>query len=344
MNIIRLTKKEMIRHLIVWSIITAFISFIDPITGHFIMKVLVTLLLMLGYMFVYYVEYLFILPMFYGRNTLKLSLYILCCLIIFEVINYFTFYYVMSMFGDVGDFDNAPPYVLALTSLFRFFFVSVVAIGAYQNKMSKLKIQMQDEREKALLIKELGFFKNQFNSHIIFNFLTYCYRYVQKDSREGAEAIELFSNMLKHTLNDNPDEPIELKKEIEYISNFIDLHRQLNKQIQVEFHVEGDMSNQYILPRILITFIENAFKHGEIHSIENPILIRLETFINSIKLNVVNKKKSIKEMIVSTGVGHHNVRQQLELFYKKEYELNINDDGENYSCELLLNTKNRIYA
>jgi two-component system LytT family sensor kinase len=344
MDIIRLKKNEYIRHLIVWVILSLVISFIDPISGNIWMRILCTAALMMTYMFVYYAEYLYIFPCFFKKSIWKLILNLFLCFIIFEVLMHFCFFYLQRLLGGPGDFDNAPRFALFFNALFIFFFISIVAIGAYQNYISKQKIMLQDKRETTLILKELGFFKNQFNSHVTLNFLNYCYNYMHKESIEGAEVIELFSNMLKHTLNDTKDDLVPLSQEVEYLNNFITLNQKLAKDIYANLNVVGDIEDKKIAPRILITFIENAFKHGDINSPEHSLNISLEAVQDFIKLTVINKKKDTKEGIVSTGVGHYNANESLERFYKNKYVLNLKEQGEYYICELFLPNKNIKYA
>jgi LytS/YehU family sensor histidine kinase len=257
---------------------------------------------------------------------------------------HFYFFYLQKLLVGLGDFDDAPPFALFFNALFIFFFISILAIGGYQNYISKKKVRLQDERETTLVLKELGFFKNQFNSHVTLNFLNYCYNYMSKESMEAAEVIELFSNMLKHTLRDTKNELIPLKQEIEYINNFIVLNQKLAKGIYANLNIIGDIEDKKIAPRILITFIENAFKHGDLSSPEDPLDISLEVVQDFIKLTVINKMKNAKYGIISTGVGHCNAIKSLERFYNNKHILNLKEQGEYYICELLLPYKNFKYA
>lgn len=334
-----LSEGRVIRHLIVWALLFTLMFFTDAQNVNAIVGLLETLFIVLGYMFVYYMEYLYIFPKFFGKNSIKLSFRIISILIIYQVINHSIFYYLIPFLGDKNVFETAPPNLLVLTSCFLFFFTSIVAFGASRNKLSKQNMTKQNKREKALLIKELGFYKNQFNSHITFNFLNYCYSHVLNKSEEGVNAIELFSGMLNYTFSSNPDEPVPLKKEIEYILNFIDLQKILDNRVQVNFMIDGALDNKYILPRILINFIENAFKHGDPNCVEFPITIRLETKDNLIKLSVDNKKRRKSGFIHSTGLGNSNSKKQLELLYNNEYEYNYSDNENFYSCQLTLTNK-----
>jgi two-component system LytT family sensor kinase len=327
------------RHVIAWTILALFMFYVDGQTVSLKTRIIGTFLVVVNYMFVYYCEYLFVFPKFHRSSLLKLVASLSLTLTIFQIINRFIFFYVLPVLGDKNGFENDPPYFLFLTTCFLFFFISIVAFGATQNEKSKFDIRKQNEHEKALLLKELGFFKNQFNSHITFNFLNYCYSHSLKESVERAEAIELFSQMLQYTLNSKADEPVSLNKEVEQINNFISLQKILENGIQVNFQINGDLRNKYVLPRILMNFVENAFKHGDSKSLESPITIRLETDNHHISLLVHNKKRRKGKLTHSTGVGNYNSIKQLELLYKDNYNYTYASDKHFYSCQISLANK-----
>jgi two-component system LytT family sensor kinase len=330
------TKKIVRKHLLAWLGITL----VNAIAGYenfkIITSVLVELLLMLGYMFIYYSESLFVFPKFYKKNTIKLLIGLFTVLFVWTCIMYFIYYYMISAMGDVSIYNGDPIYVLILNSTFLCFFTSMVAFGAYLNRKTKKAIEKQAAQESAFLIKQLGFLKNQFNPHIIFNFLNYCYSHIHNNSKSGAEAIELFSEMLAYTLDRNPDEPVLLEEEIKYISSYLKLQKILHEDTQIEFTVDAVSKNQFIIPGIFINFIENAFKHGDTKSKQSPLKIAISSDRNMIKLNVSNKKKADIKSITSTGIGNTNVLQQLELLYKNKFQYRTNNDAEFYSCDLII--------
>lgn len=243
----------------------------------------------------------------------------------------------ISSSGVSGAFyEGYPIYSLALNQIIFFFIILITAYPAFQKKVNITEIRNQGEREKLLLMRKLSFFKNQFNSHITLSFLNYCHNQLHKNSKEGAVALELFSEMVRQNIESKCNKLIPLKNEIKYIYNFIGLQKCLYKDVYVNFEITGDISNKYILPRILITFIENAFKHGESYSKDNPISILLEISTDWIRFKVINRKKRSRDNIISTGIGNYNVKQQLEIFYKSKHSLKIIDIGQNYECELML--------
>jgi hypothetical protein len=171
----------------VWFLLFVLMFLTDTQNVSITVGLLETLIIVVAYMFVYYIEYLFIFPKFYKKNLIKFVLAVIITLVIYELINHAIFYYFIPFLGDKNIFENAPSNLLILTSSALFFFTSIVAFGAYQNKRSKWNITEHKRREKALLIKELGFYKNQFNSHITFNFLNYCYSHIHNDSVSSPE-------------------------------------------------------------------------------------------------------------------------------------------------------------
>src|SRR6185295_7338166 len=109
----------------------------------------------------------------------------------------------------------------------------------------------------------------------------------------------------------------------------------LSTDVKINFIKVGDnLDNILIFPGILITPVENAFKHGNIHSKENPVKIELVSTFEYITFKVLNKKNKHK-INEPSGIGNNNLKQQLDLLYKSKYTLTIKDDEDDlYSCEL----------
>ncbi len=337
-DLLFIIKKDLNKHLIIWALVTTFLCITDPVEGTLFVQVIGTFLIMFSYIFVYYTS-LLILYQYFNVNSKLFFIFLLALIYaMYIAIDYINFKYIFKEFPIIN-FSNIQwfyDWLLIITILF--IIVTTVAHGTYQNTLSKLKIKESYENEKIMLNKELGFYKNQFNPHITFNFLNYCYSFVNQKSQETADVIETYSEMLRYTIHCKPDETVPLTDEVEYLSKFIFLKKQLTKGIFVDFDIKGDLLQKHILPRILITFVENAFKHGDTHCEENPIHISLETANNEIIFKVSNKKNTSKNKPISTGIGQLNVKSQLELFYKDKYELVINENSsEFYATTLKIN-------
>lgn len=328
-------KNTIFKHLLFWVFFITYACIIDPVHGTFFVKFIGTTLIMLNFSFIYYVETMFILPSFYDKKLVLLLFLSLAFLIGFGS-SYFNFFCFLKKNGTLTYFLSQPFYIFIINQIIVFGITSVMALGAYQNKIGIEKIKSQSEKNKALLSKELGFMKNQFNSNITFNFLTFCYNRIHKSSNETGESIEIFSRMLKHSLGNKVFEKVKLTTEIEYIEDFIKLQKLLSSDVNINFINIGDHVNDILIfPRILIAPVENAFKHGNIHSQKSPIKIELYSSFDSIIFKVANEKNRHK-INEPSGIGYSNLKEQLELLYTEKYTLNIINEDNFYSCELKL--------
>jgi LytS/YehU family sensor histidine kinase len=103
--------------------------------------------------------------------------------------------------------------------------------------------------------------------------------------------------------------------------------------------VDGPVDSVYIAPLILITFLENAFKHGVVNNDPNSwVKISLQVIgkecvyeVENSKLNKVNGEQHEK-----SGIGLLNVRRRLELSYPNKYQLQIEDLPDRYKITLKL--------
>jgi len=226
-------------------------------------------------------------------------------------------------------------------------------VGLSASHLKKTPIQLQNsselgnnvlfpelenlKKENIKINAELLFFKNQFNSHILFNFLNFCYSKIHKSSESAAEAIESFSEMLRYSSQMKIDEPVSLKKEIEYIENYIVIQKCLTEKVCVSFKYEGDISKKKILPGLLVTFVENAFKYGEINNEKHPIEVYLFADKDHTVFSVRNKKNIAKPIDILDS-KHQTMKQLLDSYYGSKYQLEIKDLREEYQSELIVNT------
>jgi two-component system LytT family sensor kinase len=327
--------KLLFKHLLFWLGFIIYICLVDPLEGSFFVQFVGTFLIVFNFAFTYYFETLFILPYFYNRKWILFYFAILAFLIYYGI-SYFIFFCFLNAKGVYTSFTDWPFYRFIINESILFSIISTISLGSYQNKIGIERIKLKGEKKRALLLKELGFLKNQFNSHITFNFLNFCYNQIHKSSNETAESIEIFSRMLRYSLNNKVGEKVNLENEIEHIEDFIKLQQLLNADIKVNFI----KSNYYsyptlILPGILIALVENAFKHGNLNSNENPIRIEVAISLEFLNFKVSNEKNKHK-INEPSGIGQHNLKQQLELLYKNKYTLKIEDKDNIYSSELTL--------
>lgn len=209
------------------------------------------------------------------------------------------------------------------------------------NKNEKIKQQLKEEK----LSSELQFLKSQINPHFLFNTLNNLFGIARQiDAIPVATGIAKLSNLMRYMLYDSEVDRVSLKKEVNYIRDYIELQKlridSLNN-IHVNTNFDRYNTDLKIAPLLLIPFVENAFKHGISIKENSDININLKTNENTVLFNVsntINKfKKNRNEE--NSGFGLKNVQKRLDLLYPNNYSLKINDDNVQYNVSLTINTQ-----
>lgn len=177
--------------------------------------------------------------------------------------------------------------------------------------------------------------KSQFHSHFTFNFLNFYYNKVKCLRPEIAISIEEFAFMLRYSLKEESKNLISVQSEIEYIENFISFQKCLINPLFVDFKYEGEFSSVYIPPKILIVFIENAFKHGVLNNAKTPVVIVIKSFQTDFYFSIQNYKSN-KPDLIKSGIGVENIKRILSFYYPNNHILKIEDTNELFLCELSL--------
>src|SRR5690606_144157 len=98
--------------------------------------------------------------------------------------------------------------------------------------------------------------------------------------------------------------------------------------------VEGNTFGKCITPLILISFIENAFKHGVNPNQNSDIVIRITIIGDYLTLFVSNYK--VQSIQSDSGIGLQNTIERLSLLYPKTHVLKIDENQKNYSVILTI--------
>ena len=200
--------------------------------------------------------------------------------------------------------------------------------------LEEQKMQLEVEKSQA----NFNFLKAQINPHFLHNTLNFLYAKSLPYSTELSEGILTLSDIMRYALSPSAtkDGKVFLKEEIEHVRNVIKINQlRFSNNLNVQFNVTGVVNGATIIPFILITLVENAFKHGDLKSPEYPIDIKLDVTNNGLYFYCRNKKRTgVKEL--STGIGIDNIKKQLDLTYGSHYVMNIKDEAAFYTTELTI--------
>jgi LytS/YehU family sensor histidine kinase len=197
------------------------------------------------------------------------------------------------------------------------------------------KKQLENEKLHA----ELNYLKAQINPHFLFNTLHNLNYLIYSKADSATEVVIKLSNIMRYMIYDANKDRVPLQKEIDYIHDYIDLERiRLNYPFTINFTVVGAVASAEIAPLILLTFMENAFKHGVSDQQQNcTIDVSLVIDDRQIYYSVSNTKmKTGTQQKLKSGFGLQNVQQRLELSYADRHKLVLTEDETTYTIALTL--------
>lgn len=219
------------------------------------------------------------------------------------------------------------PRGIVLVSLNRSISICLVLIligGFIRLSYSFLRNQNEKKAlENAHLNAEVNFLKSQINPHFLFNTLNSIYSQAHQKSEHTEYSILKLSELLRYMLYESGELKVPLERDILYLNNYIDLQRmRLSSKVMIHYNVEGQLEGNTIAPLLLITFIENAFKHGISYTKASVINIDIKIFEKTLTLLVSNPVTETNSF-TNGGVGLKNVARRLELLYAGNYLLDI---------------------
>lgn len=214
---------------------------------------------------------------------------------------------------------------------FAVFFISIpILFALWLFEQWKWLQNLKAEKSNA----ELSLLRAQINPHFFFNTLNNLYALTIKNSKQAPEVILKLSDMMRYTIYEGEKEKVKIADEIEYLKNYIELHKiRYKKKVEISFKHTID-TNLTISPLLYIILLENAFKHGVESLAENAFIhINLYEDKHAIYFELENNFDA-KEQTESSGIGLKNLKKRLSLVYKNNHELHVNTQNNIYKTTL----------
>ncbi|MEM1340284.1 MAG: histidine kinase [Bacteroidota bacterium] len=199
-------------------------------------------------------------------------------------------------------------------------------------KLIQLQARQRKKSQELLTQKletELQFLKHQLQPHFLFNTLNNLYGMVITQDPKAGDIVIKLSAMMNYMLYDSNVKFINLEKELDNLNNYIALEKlRYGDELEVFYEVSANSEGIKIAPLILISFVENAFKHGISKDLEKSwikICVKVvnETIFFSVENTLHEKEVLSQEKRVSSGIGLANVKKRLELLYGSGHSLQI---------------------
>lgn len=344
----RIYGRRVLSHLLFWFIL--FVVFSMPhslVKGDFDYSLSNLFLLPATVPAAYLLVYFQVPKFIYNRRFVAFFLSLILSGYVFAVIARICIVHGFEPFVVEGEFDQESIWEIMTdfkALFFRYFSVAyTMAIMMLIAKMIKTNFEQRHQSERLKSEKqraELNFLKAQIHPHFLFNTLNNLYALTLKNSEHAPETVLKLADMLDYMLYQCDVESVPIEKELALLDNYIALEKlRYGDRLAFSFEKEIDDLNCPIAPLILLSVVENAFKHGASGDAAEPHIemnVRLQN--NHLYFRVFNSKPlapNAEEQESKKGIGTNNVRRQLELVYADRFTVETTDLKESY--ETILN-------
>ncbi|AYB29928.1 sensor histidine kinase [Chryseolinea soli] len=220
-------------------------------------------------------------------------------------------------------------FLLSVTTVFILSFIFRLAMAYFTLKQQSEKIAWQRSQF------ELRLLKAQVQPHFLFNTLNAIYYEAYMEAPKTALLIERLSDIMRYFVDQSTKEYVQLATEIQFLDHYIALEKmRIKPEPEIIFHRSFD-DQRKIPPMLLMTFVENIFKHG-IDKISGNNTIHLSLYEEDHQLifqtkNFLNKHADPRQ---EHGLGLKNLRQRLTILYGKDFDLHTTEDNQYFIANL----------
>ncbi len=203
--------------------------------------------------------------------------------------------------------------------------VLAVVVSAYIRHINKTRAREIDLIHQNIEF-EMKFLKSQINPHFLFNAMNNIYALSVIKSERTPEMILKLSDMLRFTLYESESKKVKVGREVDYIINYIEFQKiKMDSEPNIKVDISNCNKELMIEPMLLVPFIENSFKHGNIDNTKKGWLqVEIKTLGPMLVFQVANSLPAIAiNKDVVGGIGVENVRKRLDMLYPNRYELKI---------------------
>lgn len=237
--------------------------------------------------------------------------------------------------------DNEPPFdshdMVMTTTLLLLMGVNLGVKAMFKAASDRKRLE---KLQKENMAQELEYLKYQISPHFFMNTLNNIHALVDINPERAKSTIVELSKMMRYLLYDGAKEQIPLKVETTFITNYVKLMRlRYPDTVSISLDVPQNAPDRTVPPLLLITFVENAFKHGVSYQRPSFISIAISTDGGTMRFYCSNSKAPAASGKQQGGVGLVNAKKRLNLIYGNGYTLNIDDGADTFTVNLVIPIK-----
>ena len=290
---------------------------------------------------VYFINRAFTVPFLFGDRNKKIGavIMILMSIIVTFIFSAIELYNPEPNIHDKGIVRHLPQilqYQQALWTLFMIVEAFSFSVGLLvQTNVQKARIRAAEaERDKA----EIELYKAQIKPHFMFNTLNSLYGLFLTENKNALPSLEKFISMMRYIHTSSNRDLVPMSEETEYIHEYVEVQSlRLNEMTKVALNIDIQNDRLMIPPMLLVTFVENCFKHGVSPIERSRILIVITESEGKLSFTSSNRIFPVKR--IGEHMGIDNCRKRLELLFPGKYELTVTNNSDIYNVSLQIKRK-----
>jgi sensor histidine kinase YesM len=183
---------------------------------------------------------------------------------------------------------------------------------------------------------ELALVTAQLNPHFLFNSLNNIDILIHKDQEKASNYLNKLSDILRYMLFDAKAEFMPFDTELHFIEKYVALHKlRAANSDYVKLTNELENTHGQVASLVFIPFIENAFKYSSTYKEGNAVQIAFTYHEKKLSFVCKNRITQTNEPFTnSNGLGNELLKKRLDLIYKENYTLDIQEEN-GYFCVAL---------
>lgn len=222
-------------------------------------------------------------------------------------------------------------YQQAVWSLFMIVEAFSFAVGllTQTNIQRSRRRAVETERDKA----EIELYKAQIKPHFMFNTLNSLYGLFLTKDENALASLEKFISMMRYIHTTSMCDLVPLADEVDYINQYVGLQKlRLNEMTEVVLDIDINDCSLMVPPMLLVTFVDNCFKHGISPVDKSRIKISLHQHGGKMEFMTSNRIFPVKR--IGEHMGIENCRKRLDLLYPGRHDLEIMKDDIFFTVKL----------
>lgn len=337
--------KNGLLHLLFWAVVWLFFYYYFGFNSKneayvlWFTNILLPITVANTYFSIYYLIPRYLIPKKYGQFILYASYVLVGSAYLLAIIMFLGYIFMSEL-----SFKKIPPLSSSLPLILISMYLVVILVSAFSLlKTNYLSLEKNKTLENDFLqaqlqlkMEELKFLRMQIHPHFLFNTLNTLYGLALKKADETPEMVLKLSNLLDYILYQVNQPSVLLQDEVNHLKDYIELERaRFNDSLQVNWDIRIRNEGFNIAPMLLIPFVENSFKHGDLIDGCLTIDISLKAEENELLFKISNSVLHNHQR--EKGIGLENIRKRLEILYPAQYQLSIDENKQEFIVQLTLN-------